>query len=124
MMPPVRLNLLFDTRHLRPRHLGQPMFILLRLMAYTHLAPVRLSMNRINTTLLLLSFASALQAQTSSSRSKNTPDRSIECSVAGMVVKLAGSEPLKNASVQLVNSDDYSRSTSIVTDVGGRFTLK
>jgi len=41
-----------------------------------------------------------------------------------MVIKLAGSEPLKNALVELISSDDQSHNTSIVTDVGGRFTLK
>jgi Carboxypeptidase regulatory-like domain len=47
-----------------------------------------------------------------------------ECSVAGIVVKLAGSEPLKSANVQLLNMDDHSRGASTVTDVGGRFELK
>ena len=47
-----------------------------------------------------------------------------ECIVAGMVVKLAGSEPLKSANVQLLNVDDHSRGASTVTDVGGRFELK
>jgi hypothetical protein len=41
-----------------------------------------------------------------------------------MVVKLVGSEPLKSASVQLLNMDDHSRGASTGTDAGGRFELK
>ena len=47
-----------------------------------------------------------------------------ECSVAGMVVKLAGSEPLRKATVQLNSADDRTRSISTSTDAGGRFQLK
>src|SRR5215467_14418469 len=47
-----------------------------------------------------------------------------ECSIAGMVVKLAGSEPLRKATVQLNSADDRTRSISTSTDVGGRFQLK
>jgi hypothetical protein len=48
-----------------------------------------------------------------------------ECSIAGMVVKLAGSEPLKSASVQLQSTDDKSRkSTTVTTDGSGQFQLK
>jgi len=41
-----------------------------------------------------------------------------------MVVKLAGSEPLKTATVQLQSLQDLARTISVVTDVGGRFELK
>jgi hypothetical protein len=41
-----------------------------------------------------------------------------------MVVKLAGSEPLKTVTVQLQNLEDRMQSHSTVTDVGGRFELK
>lgn len=41
-----------------------------------------------------------------------------------MVVKLAGSEPLRNARIQLASQDDHAESHSTVTDAGGRFELK
>src|SRR5215831_11770854 len=47
-----------------------------------------------------------------------------ECSIAGMVVKLAGSEPLRKASVQLVSADDRTKSVTTTTDAAGRFQLK
>jgi hypothetical protein len=47
-----------------------------------------------------------------------------DCSIAGMVVKLAGSAPLRKATVQLDSADDRTRSISTSTDVGGRFQLK
>lgn len=46
------------------------------------------------------------------------------CSVAGMVVKLAGSEPLKSATVRLENADDHTKTFSAATDAGGRFEIK
>jgi protocatechuate 3,4-dioxygenase beta subunit len=39
-------------------------------------------------------------------------------------VKLAGSEPLKAATVQLVSLQDLAHTTSVITDMGGRFELK
>ena len=44
--------------------------------------------------------------------------------VAGMVVKLAGSVPLKSATVRLRSVEDRTRTFSSVTDVGGRFEIK
>src|SRR2546430_7630057 len=41
-----------------------------------------------------------------------------------MVVKLAGSEPLKTATVQLQSLQDLAHTISVLTDVGGRFELK
>ena len=41
-----------------------------------------------------------------------------------MVIKLAGSEPVKGAMVSLVSADDHNLRVSILTDVGGRFDLK
>jgi protocatechuate 3,4-dioxygenase beta subunit len=41
-----------------------------------------------------------------------------------MVVKLAGSEPLRKARVQLQSADDGTRGTSVVTDASGRFQFK
>src|SRR4029077_14275702 len=47
-----------------------------------------------------------------------------ECGVSGTVVKLAGSEPLKNARIRLLSQDDRAVSRAVVTDSGGRFDLK
>ena len=47
-----------------------------------------------------------------------------ECKISGIVVKLAGSEPLRKARVQLQSQDDRTRSVSIVTSADGRFALK
>jgi len=56
---------------------------------------------------------------------KNTsPPKTDECKISGMVVKLAGSEPLKNARVQLLSQDDRAESHSTTTDAGGRFDFK
>ena len=46
------------------------------------------------------------------------------CIVSGMVVKLAGSAPLKSASVRLISIEDRARAYSATTDGGGRFALK
>lgn len=47
-----------------------------------------------------------------------------ECRIAGMIVSLAGGEPLRKARIQLQSSDDQTRSLSTITDAGGRFELK
>jgi hypothetical protein len=71
--------------------------------------------------LLILLFVRSATAQVP----KATPTpRKDECSVAGMVVKLAGSEPLRRAEVTLQSTDDRTRSVSTTTDAGGRFELK
>lgn len=70
-------------------------------------------------TLLLFPSFSAAQAQKSSSIPKKD-----ECKISGMVVKLAGSEPLKNARIRLLSQDDRAESHSTATDAGGRFDLK
>jgi protocatechuate 3,4-dioxygenase beta subunit len=41
-----------------------------------------------------------------------------------MVLKLAGSEPLSKASVQLQSMEDRTRTISVITNAGGRFELK
>lgn len=46
------------------------------------------------------------------------------CTVAGTVVKFAGSEPLKSATVRLENVEDHTRTFSSSTDAGGRFEIK
>ena len=63
-------------------------------------------------------------AQVSSGNPSAPRPKTEECSVSGMVVKLAGSEPLKTATVQLQSQDDRAQSNSAVTDVGGRFEIK
>jgi hypothetical protein len=72
-------------------------------------------------TFLLLCWSSCAQAPKSSSAPTPTPE---QCKVSGMVVKLAGSEPLRKARVQLWSQDDQSHSVSAMTDPGGRFALK
>ena len=74
-------------------------------------------------TLLLLSVALTSRAQ-SPSRGTAEPDRHDECSVSGMVIKLAGGEPLPGATIDLRAADDRNIRISIATDSGGHFTLK
>src|SRR2546430_17614371 len=58
--------------------------------------------------------------------SRNLPERpkTEECGISGMVVKLAGSQPLKTATVQLQSLQDLAHTIWVLTDVGGRFELK
>lgn len=57
--------------------------------------------------------------------SKTTPTpKEDQCHITGMVVKLAGSEPLRKTRVSLQSVDDRTRTIAVVTDVGGRFELK
>jgi hypothetical protein len=70
---------------------------------------------------LVLLVPLAAAAQTSSTQS--VPKKE-ECRIAGTVVKLAGSEPLKNARIHLLSQDDRAVSRGVVTDAGGRFDLK
>lgn len=44
--------------------------------------------------------------------------------VSGMVQKLADSQPIKGASVQLLSLEDHTRSVTINTDIAGRFELR
>ena len=75
--------------------------------------------------LLLATFFLLVTAATAQSTKTAAAANKDDCSVAGMVVKLAGSEPLKSATVQLQNVDDRGRSPSTVhTDSGGHFELK
>ena len=72
---------------------------------------------------VLLFSAVAVSAQTSSP--KPSPNaKAEESSVSGMVVRLAGGEPLKGASVQLQNLENRRQTSSTVTDAGGRFEIK
>lgn len=72
---------------------------------------------------LLLLCVMAYRATAQSQKATRTP-RKDECSIAGMVVKLAGSEPLKRAIIQLESTDDRTHSISTVTDASGHFQLK
>src|SRR5258706_9259019 len=63
----------------------------------------------------------ALSGQTSGNPSSPKKD---ECSISGMVVKLADSEPLRRARVFLQNADDRAHNVSVVTDAAGRFQFK
>jgi hypothetical protein len=80
-------------------------------------------MKRLTPALSALLLAVWASAQVPSSNLPAKP-KSDECSISGMVVKLAGGEPLKTATIQLQNLEDHARTTSTVTDVGGRFELK
>jgi len=71
--------------------------------------------------LLVLLLPVATAAQTPKVESASKKD---ECSIAGMVVKLAGSEALRKARVRLQSAEDGTRSISVVTDADGRFHLK
>src|SRR5258708_28718855 len=71
-----------------------------------------------------LLLGSPLAAQGPARDSRSSTQKEDECSVAGMVVKLAGSEPLTKARVHLQNMDDRSRAISTVSNAGGRFELK
>src|SRR6266436_2374537 len=68
---------------------------------------------------LLFPYLSSAQAPKSM-----PPPKTGECKISGMVVKLAGSEPLKNARVQLLSQDNRAENHSAVTDAGGRFDLR
>jgi protocatechuate 3,4-dioxygenase beta subunit len=71
--------------------------------------------------LLMFSLATPMPAQTP----KNGPtEKKDETIVSGMVVKLADSEPLRKARVNLRSADDNTHSISVVTDSAGQFRLK
>jgi protocatechuate 3,4-dioxygenase beta subunit len=73
--------------------------------------------------LLFLFFGFAYSASAQSPAPDPTPKKE-ECSIAGMVVKLASSEPLTKARVHLESLEDRARAISTVTNAGGRFELK
>ena len=68
--------------------------------------------------------AAMASAQTAPGNPPLTKPKTDECTVSGMVVKLAGSEPLKTAAVRLQSLQDLAHTISVVTDVSGRFELK
>jgi Carboxypeptidase regulatory-like domain len=59
-----------------------------------------------------------------SASAKAEVDPKDECKISGLVVKLAGSEPIRGATAQLQSADDRSQSVTILTDADGRFSLK
>src|SRR6266705_1337458 len=84
----------------------------------------RKTMRLFSLVLILLFFPTIASAQAPPRNPTPASPASEECSVSGRVVKLAGSEPLKNATVQLQNPQDLAHTISVVTDAGGRFELK
>jgi hypothetical protein len=74
--------------------------------------------------LFSLFFTSIASAQTTSRNPPVSRRKAEECGISGMVVKLAGSEPVKTATVQLQSLQDLAHTISVVTDVGGRFELQ
>jgi protocatechuate 3,4-dioxygenase beta subunit len=70
---------------------------------------------------LILMLARSVTAQAAKATPAPSKD---QCSVAGMVVKLAGSEPLRKARVRLQSLEDRTHAISTATDAGGRFELK
>jgi hypothetical protein len=81
------------------------------------------TMKFLATSLALLSLTLVARAQSPARDAKSDSPKKDGCSIAGMVVQLAGSEPLKNAKIQLRDLDDRGHTISIITDAGGRFTL-
>ena len=78
-------------------------------------------MKALSLALLLCVLARAAMAQAP----KATPTaKKDQCSIAGMVVKLAESEPLRKARVRLQSLDDRTHSIGVTTDASGRFELK
>jgi protocatechuate 3,4-dioxygenase beta subunit len=80
--------------------------------------------------LLLLLIFSGLACHTvvaqaaSQSAASPAPRKQDECHLTGMVVKLAGSEPLRKAHLRLQSVDDRTHSVTVVTDESGRFEFK
>ena len=72
---------------------------------------------------ILLLSAVSVSAQTSSLNRPANP-KPEESSVSGMVVRLAGDEPLKAASVRLQSLENRAQTATAVTDAGGRFEIK
>lgn len=71
--------------------------------------------------LALFSLTGPALAQTS--KTAPTPKQD-QCEVAGMVVKIAGNEPLRKARVSLRSVDDRSNTVAVATDADGHFEFK
>jgi hypothetical protein len=74
--------------------------------------------------LFILFSGTIASGQTASPNPQAPKPKSEDCTISGIVVKLAGSEPLKSATVQLQSAQDLAHTISVVTDVVGRFELK
>jgi len=72
---------------------------------------------------IAVSLASFASAQGRPQDSAKKPKQEA-CTVSGMVVKLAGSAPLKSARAELRSMEDQSHAYAATTDADGRFTLK
>lgn len=66
-------------------------------------------------------FASNAQEAARNSSGKRKEET---CTVSGMVVKLAGSEPIKSAVVRLRNADDQNQGYRALTDAAGHLNSK
>src|ERR1700736_3225869 len=73
---------------------------------------------------LLLVILLSARAATAQAAKSAPPPKKEECSIAGMVVKMAGSEALRKAQVRLQSLEDPTHVISTVTDAGGRFQLQ
>ncbi len=73
--------------------------------------------------LIALFVASSASAREHSQNAPTKPQQET-CMVSGMVVKFAGSEPLKSANVRLINVEDGARADAATTDGAGRFAVK
>ena len=74
----------------------------------------------------LLLFLSIVSLAASSARAQKDSKTAKEDlgSISGIVVKMAGSVPLRKARAWLQSTDDPRRSVSAITDAAGKFTLK
>jgi hypothetical protein len=80
---------------------------------------------RFSSSLLVAFLFLWVRSGTAQSPKASTSAKKDDCSVAGMVVKLGGNEPLKSAIVVLQSSDDKSRNAVHVnSDSDGRFQVK
>jgi hypothetical protein len=73
-----------------------------------------------------LAFLLALPAAAQSPQRSSSPTGPQQqlCSLSGMVVKLAGSEPLRSATVELQSLEDQTHTVSVATDADGHFQIK
>jgi Carboxypeptidase regulatory-like domain len=73
-----------------------------------------------------LAFLLALPAAAQSPQRSSSPTGPQQqlCSLSGTVVKLAGSEPLRSATVELQSLEDRTHTVSVATDAGGHFQIK
>ena len=74
--------------------------------------------------LLPLILSGALAGQEAQSKKPENPPSEESCSVAGLVVKLGSSEPLKKAEVYLQKVDDQESGYSAHTDATGHFAIR